>query len=444
MKKSEFNRLFREYVKNHLSPTKKERSFVAKVYQSIQVLLGEGNCLQIGSYPRFTAITPLHDLDVLYIVGKWNNNVPDPAAILDYLRKRIEADYKNPTEYKIRVLLQTHSITVLFLQGNEEVFSVDIVPAYIFGKNEFGSDMYMVPEILSQSHRRRKLFYEELARSDKKMNLIKSDPKGYIEVTNKVNEKNPDFRKSVKFVKAWRSSCIELNEAFKLKSFHIEQIITQYFIQDIGLEIFDAIFNFFCDLPNFIKRSQIPDRADASKKIDDYIDDLTEAEKQLIIQARDFFLIKLEAFSEDSSVADLLKGGFRKRASNTEAYLFDSQIPTLIEKDAKMNIIGRVLQREGGFREKFLSAIGLIEVDRRIEFRLVDQRPIADIYKWKVKNDDRSKDPRGEITNHTTRNDPEHTKYNGEHFVECYAIKDGVCIARAKQNVVLSLPFGKR
>jgi hypothetical protein len=79
---------------------------------------------------------------------------------------------------------------------------------------------------------------------------------------------------------------------------------------------------------------------------------------------------------------------------------------------------------------------GLIAVDRRIRFS-VTHGVASDYYKWKVKNDDSSPQPRGEISDHSTASDPEHTQYKGSHFVECFAVRDGTCIARAKQNVVL-------
>ena len=57
------------------------------------------------------------------------------------------------------------------------------------------------------------------------MNLIHTDPRGYIEVAKQVNNSNDDFWKTVKFIKAWRNSCKEKYDDFKLKSFHIEQVI---------------------------------------------------------------------------------------------------------------------------------------------------------------------------------------------------------------------------
>src|ERR1051325_180255 len=174
----------------------------------------------------------------------------------------------------------------------------------------------MVPELIRQRRTKRQKFYEELSRSNRVMGWIKSDPRGYIEVARRVNLANNDFRKSAKFVKAWKCACKELNDMFKLKSFHMEQIITAYFQRNVQLDIYDAVFQFFRDLPKLIEGAQIPDRADKSINIDQYVDDLTDAEKQLIIQARNTFLSKLEIFNEDSDVKDLIEAGFTVQPVN--------------------------------------------------------------------------------------------------------------------------------
>jgi hypothetical protein len=317
MNKDKINTAFRKYVKDHLSPTFTERSFVSSVYEALCNVLGATHCLQIGSYPRFTANRPLHDLDVLYVSGPWPGVIPNPAGLLNSLKDKIEKEFKNPTQLVIKVSVQTHSITIAFIDGDKEVFAVDVVPAYPLGKNEFGDDTYMVPELIRQRHMKRQRFYEELARSNRAMGWIKSDPRGYIEVASQVNLANNDFRKSAKFVKAWKWACKELNNMFKLKSFHMEQIITAYFQQSVQLDIYDAVFQFFRDLPKLIERAQIPDRADGSVNIDQYVDDLTDAEKRLIIQARNTFLSKLENFNEDSDVKDLIEVGFALQPVNT-------------------------------------------------------------------------------------------------------------------------------
>jgi hypothetical protein len=196
-----------------------------------------------------------------------------------------------------------------------------------------------------------------------------------------------------------------------------------------------VLFKVFCDLPKHIARARIRDRADSTRLIDQYVDDLSDNERRIIVAARDKFLIDLERFDELEGVEDLLSGELHYRASSAETYLFDGHIPVLLDDDEVLKIEGLALVRDG-FRSTVLDKDGFINVDRRIRFSIAKTTG-ADLYKWKVKNDNSSPEPRGEITNHKTQNDPETTKYNGDHFVECYAIKRGVCVAKARQNVRL-------
>jgi len=445
MKKNEFNSEFRTYVREKISPTncydkncgKCDKCFITKIYDSFESVLSQ-NCIQIGSYPRFTAIKPLHDLDILYILENWEEQNHNPQKSLEELLKKIESDYVNPTNYKIEISQQTHSITIIFKDNNdEELFSVDIVPAYIFSKNEFQQDTYKVPEVLRKKHgEKRKEFYQKLSEEHKEMNWIHTDPRGYIEVAKQVNKSNNDFRKTVKFIKAWKNSCKEKHDDFKLNSFHIEQVITKYFKENSNLEIFDSIFNFFVEVPEIISSSQIENRASGEENIDEYINKLTDEQKQKIIEARDCFLKKLEEFSESNSVENLINACFYKRA-DTEQFLFDSKIPVLTDEQYSFKIDG-FIQKKDGFRHGWISKIlWNIEFKRSIKFEIISNKPNVDLFKWKVKNDDNSREPRGEITDNQTKNNSENTEFRGSHYVECYAILNNVCVAKARQNVKL-------
>jgi len=446
MKKDKFNSKFRAYVKEQISPTncydkdcgRCDKCFVTKIYDSFKSVLNQ-NCIQIGSYPRFTSIRPLHDLDILYILGNWEEQNHNPQKLLEELLKKIKSDYQNPTNYEIDISLQTHSVTVIFKNNdNEEIFSVDIVPAYIFSKNEFQQDTYKVPEVLRQKHKNRQNFYKKLSEEHKEMSWIHTDPRGYIEVAKQVNESNNDFRKTVKFIKAWKNSCKDKYEDFKLKSFHIEQVVTKHFQENSNLEIFDSIFNFFVKIPQIISSSQIKNRASGEENIDEYINKLTEEQKQKILEARDCFLKKLEEFSENDSVETLINACFYKRASDTEQFLFDSKIPVLIDEQYNFKIDG-FIQKKDGYRDGWISKIlWSIEFKRNIKFEIVGNKPQVNLFKWKVRNDDNSENPRGEITDNQTKNNPETTEFKGNHYVECYAILNNTCVAKAKQNVKLN------
>lgn len=122
MRKNELTNLLREYVKNNLSPTKSEQDLVTNLYASFKSALGDG-CLLIGSYARFTASRPLHDLDILFVDGRFDPNNLHPQNVLTNLHNSIQRNFQNPTKYQTKILQQTHSITVSFLENEEKKIS---------------------------------------------------------------------------------------------------------------------------------------------------------------------------------------------------------------------------------------------------------------------------------------------------------------------------------
>ena len=438
MKKNEFNSRLREYVKKHLSPNEVDKKFVSGIYDFFKQVL-ESNCFQIGSFPRFTAIRPLHDLDIIYILGKWKNE--DHASPLQAL-KMLEEKIRNHIKYQLQVCLQDHSVTIIFKNKDDQVFSVDIIPAYETYKNEFGHYMYKVPEIFTKKHGKERVnFYQQLSQQKIRMKWIDTDPIGYIEIAKRINQQHNDFRKTVKFIKKWKELCKKEFEDFNLKSFHLEQVIASYFQNNKTLEIFDAIFEFFYNIPEIIKAPQIQDRADKNKYIDEYLNDIKGKQKKIIIQARDGFLVKLENFTTTCSIKNLINPCFFQRSSTKERFLFDHKIPILTENTA-FRIDGRIKEK-AGYRDGWLSEVNnKIAKNREINFEIRKNIP-NDYTMWKVQNDKESSyvpsdSTRGEITENRTSQTPEHTRYNGNHYVECFAITNGTCIARAKVNVKIS------
>lgn len=443
MKKDKFNTKFREYA-SKISPQPNERELISKIYQSFNDLFGINKCIQVGSYPRFTAITPVNDLDILYFLGDWHENNHNPSTVLKAVADKLIAEYENPTNYEVNVKLQSHSVSVIYSDNSNEIFSVDIVPAYIFGKNEFNQDTYKVPEVIRENnHKKREEYYNRLQSEHREMGWISSDPNGYIRVASDIDKlTGGGFRKTVKIVKAWKNNLKKEDQELKLKSFHLEQVITQYFQENQELEIFDAIFKFFVELFVIISRpNQIKDRANNDKFIDDYLEELTWLQKEKITKARDGFLVKLENMNESDTIEELLKIDFFRRPTS-EKFLFDSDIKTLTNPTLLLRIDGFV-KPLARFSAGWLSKTpqlqkGLTrgpEKKREIEFSVVSNNTSASQYRWKVRNSDKCDEPRGEITLNQTANNPEKTAYIGEHYVECYAIKNNICIAKSRISV---------
>jgi hypothetical protein len=108
-------------------------------------------------------------------------------------------------------------------------------------------------------------------------------------------------------------------------------------------------------------------------------------------------------------------------------FLFDQSIPVLKEQTMCMVC-------ENKTTNKILDALGFVKRENYLSFKEF-MPPENCQFKWKVRNDNNSAQKRGEITDHQTLNNPEKVAYKGDHYVECYAIRNGECVAVAKQNV---------
>ncbi len=437
MQKSKIESLLRTYVKENLSPKQQDISFVSAVYNSFTDVLGKNNCRQIGSFPRYTAVRPLHDLDIIFKITENEFDSQNPENFLKDLVGQFKKNYTNPTSYVIKINIQTHSIGFLFMDGEDEVFAVDIVPALVRGKNEFDDDTFLVPEIIQfRSHKKREEFYKKLQISNQKMQWIKTDPLGYIVIASDINKKNQDFRKSVKFIKGWKNHCKSINENFKLKSFHLEQLITQQFNSNSSQSIFDALFECFSGLKENIEKPKLKDRADCNKYIDQYVSELTKIEVDAINQAIDAALIAFENF--EGEVQDIINAGYYERLSK-EKFLFDFKIPVLEDSELTFEIDG-FIKNVPGFREysaKLSRFNGKVSKKNSIRFEILKNNTGNDSRKWKIRNDNCSDDPRGDLGYEDEPVRIESTLYDGKHFAECYAIKNGECIARSKADVII-------
>lgn len=440
MKKDNINDLLRSYVKTVLSPNQGDISFVSNIYQSFNELLGTSNCIQIGSFARYTAVRPLHDLDILYIIGEWEDRNVIPEKLLNELAQRFRKEYKNPTPYEVDIVVQSHSVSFKYLNKTEVVFAVDLVPALKKGLNEFKQSMFYVPEVIKQIRgEKRANFYAEALKNKSEINWIKTDPLGYNEVAKITNNKNKDFRKAVKFVKGWKNKCKELNEDFKLKSFHLEQLITMNYQENSKLDIFDSVFKLFSELKENILKPHIKDRADDKKYIDNYLTKLTQTQRDIIYQAVDAVLISFESIENTTKVDSIIKSGFYKRVGSSEKFLFDQKIPILTDESLNFKIDG-LIEKFDGFRRFHASlknSSGIVDTKNSIEFRVIENNTRADIVKWKIRNDNKVDEKRGEITDRRTSQNPERTAYIGQHYAECYAIKDNICIAKDKVFVIV-------
>ena len=321
MDKNNIDGLVSEYIKNNLSPKPEEIKLITSRYEEISGIL-KGDNFQHGSYARFTASTPDTDLDIVWVLPddiieniypsyKSIKKIIDPD-ILDLTNVIHDLSKKLQTEYEklnrtVRIKPQSHSVGIYFGETDDE-FSIDVVPAIPSGeKNDYGEDIYLVPEIIKLS----KINRSERYTSKNPISWIKSDPKGYIKDAQELNDNNEFFRKTAKFVKSWKRSCKEKNELFPLKSFHLELIVNKLFNETGSLGCVDGICSFFAALPDYAGKPQITDKADSSRFIDSYLNDLTSEEKEVADRYMDIAKKAIEKIKHEpdlSTLGELLDG----------------------------------------------------------------------------------------------------------------------------------------
>jgi hypothetical protein len=178
----------------------------------------------IGSYARFTALTPLDDVDMVFVIeqGYWQDRLeralgqrPPPAKVLETFATAARRRYPATS-----VRVQRRSVGLLLSK-----LTIDIVPAIV------------------DRSRPKWLFIPDR----EKKSWISSAPQIHTEVSTAVNKRNGNKLKPlIRLLKSWNHG---LPSTAQLKSFAIETIATLLFdrvrIPTLfeGLELF---FDFLC------------------------------------------------------------------------------------------------------------------------------------------------------------------------------------------------------
>ena len=256
----------KEYTRKKIRPLKSQRTRITKLYAELKDFLGENNCFQTGSYARFTAIRPVHDLDIFYIFRDGKTTFGAEQALPE-VAQRIEQEFSKVCSESFTVDTQTHSVKLSF----DDDFSIDVVPAVETDTitDDFGDPIYIVPVESSGE-------------------WIFSDPKGYKKLTKETDATADNkLRYAIRLVKAWRKGCKDRDDDFKLKSFHIEQIMIEIFEEESDISLHDAVKTFFSKVPENLLTPRFEDRAYVNETdtvyIDQYISELTASERAEII-----------------------------------------------------------------------------------------------------------------------------------------------------------------
>jgi len=289
-----------KYILDHIAPSEQELQKVRSLYDELKSILSQ-NTFRTGSCKRGTTPTPINDLDVIYRT--------DATSPVEAEAKMKEATAKLIHYYhgKASIKPQSHSIGIFF--GEEDEFSIDVVPAFVSGKkNDYDDDIFCVPEIAHRSVYNRRNYYQT---EHLPINWILSDPKGYISMIKDVQDANSYFRPATILLKKWRRSLKKIHgDEFQLKSFHMELIVAELAANDTSADCLTLSAQFFEKLiPYYIAQKPLfQDRANPDRFIDDYeISDKCLGILQKHVARGQLIIEKVHAAKSESEVASLIE-----------------------------------------------------------------------------------------------------------------------------------------
>ena len=376
----------------------------------------------IGSVGKRTNIRPPKDADILFKIpdedyerfrGYSGNG---PSALLQEVRSKLDATY--PTSEK-------HGwVKVVAVEFSEGKHNVEVLPAH--------------------------------ERKDGKFVIPNSKNGGSWEVydarmeVEKIKSARPGIKKLIKALKHWRDGVESLKS--KLSSYMIENFVLD-FVKDSPLESFNSFSEVIAGFLSWLSKNCDDD-------IKSYVETaLGRAEKANALTIKGDMLEACtewrKIFSEfpayDESLEKIAKLESEYPIENEE-YIED-RYRVKFDGSAKLAVKVSVTPcKEWGRRDEWsiiqaIQVFGFIPKTFHLKFSPITNMPKGVRFLWKVRNFGKeaqeANDLRGEIKdgNKPDGGIEEDAKfYNDSHYVECYAVKDGVCVATARVTV----PIGEK
>lgn len=213
-------------IAGEVEPTPARKEAARRSHRYLREILKSGNFADrlvadflSGSYARDTAIAPLDDVDIVFVVDpeRWKkplfSSLPDPAGILESFARAIRYRYNSSS-----VVAQRRSVRLELYH-----LDIDVVPAVATDRQGF----LKIPDVDEDT-------------------WILTAPEKHAEIATSVNKRcRGRFKPLVKLMKYWNSN---LPTTANLKSFAIETMAIRIFsdvqlssLEDGMLAFFDII-----------------------------------------------------------------------------------------------------------------------------------------------------------------------------------------------------------
>lgn len=378
--------------------------------------------LMVGSYGRHTAIKGVSDLDMIYILPSGIRADYDgesgPRRILERVRDDLKARYSN-TEIRV-------DQCVVRVQFKSNAFKFEVQPAF---ENSDGSFVY--PDTVAQSWKVTK-------------------PRAEIAATKDCNDRtSTNMRHLARMARAWKNT-----NGVRMGGLLIDTLVHRFFAQtndydSVGTGSFDLMAR---DFFSFLKEEPDKDfylalgsnqrvnvkarfQPKASKAYDRCLQAITDEGK---VSAHKKWR---EIFGTSVPVTTTIESA--RSFDNTEQF-----IEQVYPIDVRYTLAIDCTVTQNGWRSaslrEMLRAKTLLLPNKELDFTITEcDVPGPYIVRWKVLNQgpeaERRNMIRGQIVepNRATGR-RERTSFRGDHQVECYAVQDGIVVARDRIDVPIS------
>ncbi|MBC1237170.1 CBASS cGAMP synthase [Nostoc sp. 2RC] len=273
---------------------------------------------------------------------------------------------------------------------------------------------------------------------------IKSDPREFIKWFNQKADNDGQLKRIVRYLKAW--SDYRKGELPSGLIFSILAANNIIFDERDDVALYKTLLNIKSNLEwSFVcYRPTTP----ANENL---LEDYSKTNKNYFLRQLGSFIQSAEkALDDKTNQADACKAW--QNHFGKDRFPFDSEefIDNYFRVDIRYKLKIDCLVSQTGFRthslrEMISRKLSLLP-KKKLQFSIVECNvPKPFEVKWKVRNVGeeaiRRNQIRGQILNDTgnhRRN--ESSNFYGSHFVECYIIKNNVCVARDRINVPIKLP----
>jgi hypothetical protein len=375
--------------------------------------------LLVGSYAKGTMIRPARDVDVIFIMppekfGDYNDNKTNPQSQLLQDVRRILSEKYPDTD----ISANEKVVVVKFV---DPAHDVEVLPAWEVNSN------FCIPNSANGGSWE---YY---------------DYRGDIRKVKDSESKTGKTKFLIRTIKKWSDNC-----SVQVKTYEIEIVALSFFntysAPESSSELLVNFFEYFKNSTNNdTVKNHLQTACNRATKARNF-----ELEKKYDEAVEEWIKIFGSNFPKhidsEKSTLELLT---EKYPSSNEQFLDkDFNIPYKITTNYNVEIDADIEQ--DGFRKNtlknFLQKHFPILKNHKLIFKAIHNVPQPYTMKWKVRNygeeAKQANDLRGQIYNDDGRESrTENTKYYGEHYVECYIIKNGVCVAIGHTPVPIGNDF---